>query len=295
MPELSFDRDGEDLRILADDRELVRYAVSGDAIPARDTPKPYLHPLRTLGGVLITDFAPEDHPWHHGLAFAFPRVGEHNLWGGGTYFGPERGYIVVEDQGSIRHDAWDQVDPAAGRFAHRLTWLGHSGERLIEERRGYTLRLVEAGETRGWMLELDTVLDNVTDADLPLETPAQRGRDDGGYGGWFLRCAEGFQAVELSSDGVPVESSGATGDTFVIAGRTASGEDVTIGMAYGPGDSPGTRSWLYRFEPFPLAGFAVAYHDGLTIPQGGSLSFSHRIVCFDGVVAQGAVREALST
>lgn len=298
MSDIRFTRDGDDLRFghggSNGDVEVGHYRVADDGIPNVNTPKPYLHPLRTLGGVAFTGFAPDDHPWHHGLSFAFPRAGAHNLWGGGTYFGPETGYVVVEDQGRIRHEEWLEVDEAAGTFAQRISWLGHNGEHLLTETRRHTIGTVSVGGVTGWMLQLDTVLENPADADLSLETPAQRGRDDGGYGGWFLRFAEDFTAAALTADGAPVEASGARGDTFVIDGRTAEGDEVTVGMHYGPGESAGDRRWLYRFEPFSLAGFAVAYERGLVVPAGGELAFSHRIAVFDGSIPPAAVAEALA-
>ncbi len=291
MSDVSIRRDGDDLHLTVDGSEVGLYRASDETIPAVNTPKPYFHPLRTVGGVVVTGFAPDDHPWHHGLEFAFPRVGAHNLWGGGTYFGPERGYEVVEDQGRIRHDAWGEFD--GGRFSHTLSWLGLDGEPLLTEERSYRLHAVSADETTGWLLQLDTVLRNATDGEVAIETPAQRGRPDGGYGGWFLRFAEGFTAASLTADGEPVDASGAAGDTFVIDGRTAAGEAVTVGMHYGPGESAGERRWLYRFEPFSLAGFAVAYDRGLVVLAGGEISFSHRIAVFDGSIPGDAVVEVL--
>lgn len=292
MSEVLVERDGDDLTLHVSGRDIGRYRVADASLPPVNTPKPYLHPLRTLAGVEFTGFAPDDHPWHHGLEFAFPRVGDHNLWGGGTYFGPERGYVVVEDQGRIVHGGW-LTARADGEFAHRVHWRGHADEPLLDEERTYRLSAVTAAGSDGWMLELDTVLRNPAGAPVPVETPAQRGREDGGYGGWFLRFAEGFTANALAADGEPVHASGAQGDTFVIDGRTAAGDAVTVGMHYGPGASAGDRRWLYRFEPFSLAGFAVAYVEGLTVPAGGELAFSHRIAVFDGSIAPSDVDDVL--
>jgi hypothetical protein len=297
MSEVRIEHDGDDLRLHVGEAEVGRYRVADDGIPALNTPKPYLHPLRTLGGTQLTGFAPEDHPWHHGLSFAFPRVGtadlSHNLWGGGTYFGPREGYVVVEDQGRIVHAGWEAATREDGTFAHRIEWRGHHDELLLIENRRHRLTAVEADGRAGWMLQLDTTVHNPGSDDLLLETPAQRGREDGGYGGWFLRFDEGFTAASLSADGRPVTASGDNGDTFVIDGRTAGGEHVTVGMHYGPGDSAGDRRWLYRFDPFSLAGFAVAYDRGLTVAGGGDLAFSHRIAVFDGSVDAVSVEGVL--
>ena len=57
----------------------------GTAIAARLSPRPYLHPVRTLGGVTVTDHLPADHPWHLGAGVALQDVNGINFWGGKTY------------------------------------------------------------------------------------------------------------------------------------------------------------------------------------------------------------------
>jgi len=38
------------------------------------SPRPYLHPVRTLAGVRVTEAVPRDHPWHLGLSIAVQHV-----------------------------------------------------------------------------------------------------------------------------------------------------------------------------------------------------------------------------
>ena len=42
--------------------------------------RPFLHPVTTPGGQVLTRDAPEDHPWHHGLWFTIKFVNEENFW-----------------------------------------------------------------------------------------------------------------------------------------------------------------------------------------------------------------------
>jgi len=212
-------------------------------------------------------------------------VGDHNLWGGGTYFGAERGYVVVEDQGSIRHERW--LDSADNQIAHQLVWLGHDGELLLREERTWAF----SSPSAALAIDFDSTLHNVTDAPLPLQTPAQRGRPDGGYGGLFLRLAEGFTAERLTGDTEEIAESGAASETLVVQGRTADGEAVTLGLSFC--DAPGNRKWLYRFDPFAAIGWAIAYDDGIVLAVGESLSIKHRLVVLDGHVDPSAVRELL--
>lgn len=280
-----------ELRIDGEPRALL---AIGTGIGPIDTPKPHIHPLRTPAGVVVTGFAPEDHTWHHGLQFAMPRVDAHNLWGGGTYFSPEEGYRVVEDQGRIEHLSWtDESDGAAARVSESLRWLGHGGEPLLDEDRRWGFRVARVDGADALVIEFATTLRSATGADVSLQTPAQRGRPDGGYGGLFLRLSEGFGAVDLDGDGVDLTESGGESRTMIVHGLTASGDKVTLGLAFGDVPREGGHHWLHRFEPFSAIGWASAYVDALTVPADGSLSFTHRLVVADGHLPADAVRELL--
>jgi hypothetical protein len=293
MSKLSIDARDTAVLVSAGDVTVADYRPTGDVGPI-NTPKPYFHPLRTLAGVEVTGFAPEDHPWHHGLQFAFPRVGSHNLWGGGTYFDAERGYEVVADQGSIRHDGWGEVaitdDVAVSNQS--ATWLGHNSEELLTEKRRWALSVVDNGFS-ALVIDFASTLSNATTAPIALATPAQRGRPDGGYGGLFLRLGENFAAEAIEGDTEPITASGAPSRTMVVHGRTDAGEAVTLGLSFLPAGSPGAQKWLYRFEPFSSIGWAVSYDNGLEIAEGGSLEFNHRLAIIDGHVDASAVREIL--
>ena len=287
MPELEFDRRDDVVSVTLGGVTVAEYHATADIAPV-DTPKPYFHPLRTPGGVVITDFGPSDHTWHHGLAFAFPRVGPHNLWGGGTYLSPEEGYQVLPDQGRLQHQAWTAAD--ATTIAHEVSWRGHGDEPLITESRQWHLR----SEGDALVIDLDTVLANATDEPLPLATPAQRGRPDGGYGGLWLRLGEDFAAEALfDDDNSAITESGAESRTLVVHGVTGEGEKVTLGLSFLPNASPGTQKWIYRFDPFSAIGWGVAYDEELELPVGGSLAFGHRLAILDGHVDPDAVRALL--
>ena len=279
--------------VVVDGATVASYVVVSD-VPAVDTPKPFLHPVRTLGGTVITGFAPDDHPWHHGLQFAFPRVGDHNLWGGGTYLGPEGGYQVGDDHGQILHASWDAREASGdtATLAHTLSWLGRNGEVLLHEERSITCAH-QRGSTEALIIDFVTTLRNATAGNLELATPAQRGRADGGYGGLFLRLAEGFTASGLWGESGKVTASGASSRTLVVHGASADGAPVTLGLSFLPDGSPGCQKWLYRFEEFAAIGWAVAYDDSLELPRGEQMRFAHRLVVCDGHLDPGQVTALL--
>ncbi|MFT4028342.1 MAG: PmoA family protein [Protaetiibacter sp.] len=280
-----------ELRVHGEPRALLE---TGEGIGSADTPKPYIHPLRTPAGVVVTGFAPEDHSWHHGLQFAMPRVDAHNLWGGGTYFSPEEGYRVVEDQGSIVHLGWaEEFEGRSAGISEVIAWRGHGGEPLVNEVRRWAFRSASIEDSDALVIDFATTLRSATGADVALETPAQRGRPDGGYGGLFLRLAEGFHAVALDGDGVDLTESGGESRTMVVHGVTGDDELVTLGLAFGENPRVGHHRWLHRFDPFSAIGWAVAYVDGLVVPVGAELAFQHRLVLADGHLDPVAVRRLL--
>ena len=60
--------------------EVARYLDGRGTIPT-SSPRPYLHPVRTLAGVVLTARHPADHDWHLGVGDGDPRRERHELLG----------------------------------------------------------------------------------------------------------------------------------------------------------------------------------------------------------------------
>jgi hypothetical protein len=167
-----------------DGLEVATYAVAA--------PRPYLHPIKTLGGKVITDVEPEDHAWHMGLSLAVQDVNGTNLWGGRTYVRGQ-GYTWLDDHGTITHEGFDELSDSL--VVQRLAWRDKGGSVLLEE-----VRTIEASgvDAHTWSLALSwdlTAVPRVT-----LGSPTTNGREMGaGYGGCFLRLAEAPQSVSAGS------------------------------------------------------------------------------------------------
>ena len=119
---------------------------TGLDVVERHSPRPYLHPLRTLDGLVLTDAAPADHPWHLGLGIAVPDVNGSNLWGGPTYR-RDTGYRWRVDHGRI--DLIDSRDRATS-LDQRLHWVDVSGSTVLAERRNLTWWLPAAPGAWCW-------------------------------------------------------------------------------------------------------------------------------------------------
>ena len=141
------------------DVELLRYTYVPDS-PLLESPKPYLHPLRTRAGHLVSLFRPHDHVWHKGIAWSLPVVGEENFWGGPTYVHGQF-YVQLPNNGTQQHVGAVEASITDGvvELAHDLEWITEGGARIITERRRISARVLTEG---AWALTFDTALTNAS-------------------------------------------------------------------------------------------------------------------------------------
>jgi hypothetical protein len=260
---------------------LVADYADGGGLDQSLSPRPYLHPVRTLGGTVVTDVRPADHPWHLGFSVAVQDVAGWNFWGGRTYV-PGEGYVWRRDHSRIEHAGFEQCGDAG--FIQRLRWVSPHGELLLAERREVTARL--AG--RGWELRLVTELANAAVRPLRLGSPATNGRAGAGYGGLFWR---------LPPARAPrVHTAAADGERGVHdrAARWLAWTDPAAGFSLVfSGTSPETRAdpWFVRVAEYPGVGSQLAAREPLTLPPGGAVTRGLRTLLVDGPLEQGAAEE----
>ncbi|MGV9600021.1 DUF6807 family protein [Streptosporangium sandarakinum] len=218
-------------------------------LPVASSPRPYLHPVRTLSGTVVTEFAPADHVHHLGVSVAVSDLGGGNFWGGRTYV-RDRGPAWLGDHGSQHHLAFLRHDPAG--FTETLSWRGPGGTEIAREERE-----VRAVELDGcWALDFSFTLTNLTGAPLAVRSSATKGRAGAGYGGFFWRApgrtadrevftedAEGEERVHGST--APWLALASPGWTLVFAQRS--------------------DPWFVRTAEYPGVGPALAWEKPLVI------------------------------
>ena len=263
---------------------LLRYTTAPDT-PAFESPKPYLHPVRTLAGESVTAARPHDHPWHAGLQFTAANLSGQNFWGGRTYV-RDQGYTRLDNNGSMRHVRW--VRASAGDdgalLRHQVEWLTAGGDRWIDEDRRLRVELVDPADG-SWLLTFHTELRNVSGQDLSWGSPVTEGRATAGYGGLFWRGPRSFVDGEvLTRDGLSVEAAmGSRGPWLAYVGT----HDMTMNRSTlvfvdSPGNPRFPTPWFVRNTPYPVVSFAGTFHERLTIPSESTLSLTHHIVIADG-------------
>jgi Family of unknown function (DUF6807) len=142
-----------------------------------DAPRPYLHPVRTPAGAVLTTEAPADHPWHHALWFSIKFVNGENFWEEYDAFG-------------LLHTR-EVVDLEGGAVQATIDWVRPDGETLaLTETRTLTpVSIDERAYAIDWTEELIPVAATTFDR-TPFTTW-------GGYGGLTLRGAPDWHDTQL--------------------------------------------------------------------------------------------------
>ncbi|MET7863356.1 PmoA family protein [Micromonospora taraxaci] len=270
----------EPMRLLVGGTEVARYVID-PALDARHGPRPYLHPVRTLGGTVVTDALPADHVWHLGASLAVQDVNGSNLWGGRTYV-RDVGYTWRDDHGVIAHTG--EVERSPGGYVHDLQWRDRAGEVLLTERRWLAASALTPDV---WRLDLETVLVAPDDREVRLGSPATNGRPGGaGYGGFFWRAVADGEPAVFTADAVGEETvNGSAAPWLALTGVGSDGGAYTLVFAgLGRGDR-----WFVRTAMYPGVCVAFAFDRPAVLPVGGSRHGRYRVWVVDGTLDRNGV------
>jgi len=252
--------------------------VEGSTLNPTLSPRPYLHPVRTLAGTPVTDAQPADHPWHLGISVAIQDVDGWNFWGGPTYVRGQD-YVWRDDHGRVDHDDFPRAETTG--FDERLRWVTPPGELVLTEHRHVRARPAD----EGWELELATKLTNATGREVLVGSPATNGRKGTGYGGLFWRLPR--------SQGPRVRTQDAAGEVDVHGSRSPwlSWTDPAAGftLVFTRLQRDPADPWFVRVAEYPGMGMQLAARDPLALSIGGSVTRGWRVLLADGVLGDGAV------
>ena len=254
-----------------------------------DRKRPFIHPVTTPAGHVLSREAPDDHPWHHGLWFTIKFVDGDNFW---EEMAP---YGVLRHQGQL-----ERTEGPHGQFtlAGTLHWTrpDRVTVALVEHRR---LRHIPLGPN-AYAVDFDTTLVPATAVRLDRTEYTTWG----GYGGLTLRGAAELVDTRL------LLPDGSTHDRLV--GQPAAWCDlsgtVTAGGASAPAglamfDHPGNRRHPVPFYASTFNGYgegawtnffnaAFLFHDGMDLAAGEELRIRHRVVVHDGHWSASRLQEA---
>ena len=268
------------------DLELLRYVYApGTAIT--ESPKPYMHPVRTLDGNVVTICRPWDHRWHKGIAMTCAELSGQNFWGGPTYVRGE-GYQHLDNHGSQTHARWNSLEVQAEEglciLDHDLAWVTREGAVWFEEGRRLTVSDIDP-EAGVWVMGFTTMLTNVSGGALELGSPTTNGRPLAGYGGLFWRGPRSFRDGRVyGSDGREGESM--MGERSSYLGYVGTHDEVdavsTLIFIDHPENPRHPTQWFVRTTDYPGISAAFMFDRVFAVEAGGDLSLRYRIVVASG-------------
>jgi len=257
--------------------------------------KPYLYPLRSATGKLITrkfpmeasEGEPKDHPHQRGLWFAHERVNGFDFWNNeADYKTTNRGSIVVTKISDIQSGA------DAGSFQAAMDWIDTNGVKVLSEARKMTFR--------------KTPTLRIIDVDLTLTAAGDVTFGDAKDGAFGIRLAPALEEpggskkggeTTIPGTGKMVNAEGAAGEKAVwgkpsnwidYAGEV-DGEKVGVAVFDPPANAHRAR-WhsrgygLLAANPFGLKVFTGdKTQDGsLALKSGDTLRFQYRVIIHPG-------------
>ncbi|MFC7534052.1 PmoA family protein [Actinoplanes sp. GCM10030250] len=255
------------------DEAVLEYTWRPD-LPVALSPRPYLHPVRTMNGVAVTELMPASHRHHLGVSVAVAEVDGANFWGGRTFL-PGHGPAWLDNQGSQQHVRWRRR--SAARLAHDLRWNTIDGTTLLSEHRVISRRQLDPD---AWALDFAFTLTNVTGRELTISSPAAHGRAGAGYGGFFWRAPSGGDCRITAETGTGAEA---------VHGRTArwlsvAGHRWTL-VFLGADEDTRADPWFVRTRDYLGIGSALAWERPLLLHPGASLARRVITVVADGTVS----------
>ncbi|MRG61680.1 LacI family DNA-binding transcriptional regulator [Agromyces sp. CFH 90414] len=254
-------------------RIVARYE-EGTSIDAVLSPRPFLHPVETLGGVRVTDVHPTDHLHHFGIGVAIPDVNGTSYWGGRTYV-QGVGSVMLENQGRQRRD---DVSVDADTLTERLTWIDEREVAQLSEVRTLRGRAVRLGERDAWSMGWRSVLTANFGA-LRIGSPATNGRSGAGYGGLFWRFPR-WDATVTTADGVGEQAAHGSSSPWLAV--TDASRRVTV-LLIQPAGAP-ARPWFARVAEYLGVGPAVAWDEVAEVPEGGTLELGIDALLIDRAI-----------
>ena len=276
------DQVGPTSMLRVDGRDVAEYVWQPD-LPLSSSPRPYLHPVRTLAGRTVTEAVPDSHPHQLGISIAAPDVGGCNFWGGRTWVAGH-GPAWLDNHGTQRHDQW--LSHTSSELDHLLNWSCADGTTLIRERRTITCRGV--GGT-AWSLGIRTELTNATDQPLALRSPAAQGRSGAGYGGFFWRGPTVPTQI-CSPVGADVRAvHGANADWIAVTGDAPDGSWTLL---FVPADKATAHDrWFVRLRDYVGVGSSVTWDLPLVLAPEETISRHIITVVVDGAVPPATLAE----
>jgi hypothetical protein len=239
--------------------------------------KTFFDPV-AVRGTTLTNFKPEDHPWHYGLWFSWKYINKANYW--------EENRQTGKAEGATRWDtpAIETKPNGSARIKLDLTYTHPSGRVDMTESRALNISTVEANGsyTIDWQAEFTAGKEGAVLDRTPMPGEPD-GKINGGYAGLGLRmaappltfsvvCSTGVVEQFVSERARPFAP--AIGFNFENEGRAVSG----IALFSDPANPGGNAPWyVVNSKEMRFACAAILAPKVLTLKPGEKMKLHYRI------------------
>ncbi len=300
---VKMERKGNTVQVLIGGQPFTTYYFGAEA------PKPYLHPLRSAEGIVVTRGFPmrkdipgesKDHPHHRAMYFAHGDINGIDFWSEAQFEEKttEVAHGVKYTSETLPHGrtVLKSLDAAEGGKASgtlRATFnlVGPDGKAIAEETQAYTF----SGDAEARIIDCEFTI-------TAMKIPVKMG--DTKEGTFAIRLVKGLE----EPGGRMLNSEGGVGEKQIWGKRaswvdysgTVQGRQLGISIFDNPSNPKHPTYWharaygLFAVNPFGEHDF---YNDktrdgSITIAPGKSLTLRYRVFIHEGDAAAGKVAEA---
>lgn len=297
-------RDGNQIDVLIGGRPFTTFYFGPEA------PKPYLHPLHSAQGIVVTRGFPmrkdipgesTDHPHHRAMYFAHGDVNGVDFWSEAEF--EEKAPVEVKGKqylaagglpkGRTAFSKLEEVKGGAesGTVRALFDLVGPDGKAIAQEAQAYVFR----GDERSRIIDGEFTV-------RALDVPVKMG--DTKEGTFAIRVVKALEEPNVRM----LNSEGAVGEKQIWGKRaawvdysgTVEGQKLGLAIFDNPSNPKHPTYWhargygLFAVNPFGEHDFySDPKRDGsITIPAGDSLTFRYRVFIHNGDAAEAKVAEA---
>ena len=257
--------------------------------------KPYFHPVAAGNGPSLTNFKPEDHPWHYALWFSWKYINHVNYW--------EENRVSGQAAGATRWSAptIDARPDGSARITMRLTYARPTGEVDLTEARvlDVSAPAADGSYTIDWNMRFTAGKDGAALDRTPM--PGEpNGVVNGGYAGLSARLAATPATMAVMTTEGPVTefrgerarpNAAAVAGNFSLDGRDLGG----VAILSDPANIAEKAPWyiIDNKRDFRFICAAILAPAVRTIPPNGEMALRYRVAIGRTAWTQEALVEAM--
>ena len=240
--------------------------------------KTFFNPLTAGNGVSLTNFKPEDHPWHYGLWFSWKYINHVNYW--------EEDRATGKAEGATRWTPPEikTQDDGSATIQFEVTYTNPSNRVDMTENRELKISAPKADGSYSidWRAEFIAGKDGVVLDRTPMPGELD-GKVNGGYGGLGLRMASAPLTMSVvCSTGLVThfESDRARPNAAAVGCNFSDGTNAIGGIAIfnDPKNAGENAPWyLINSEKMRFACAAILAPKILTLKAGEKMNLHYRI------------------